>query len=101
MLVLAHRPFATVQPYAEVGPIFLCAEDCPCGDGADLPAFLTAPQYILRGYSADERIIYGTGAVVPTQEIPLRAAELLARPEVAFLHVRSATNNCYHCRIER
>ncbi|MEZ5798415.1 MAG: DUF1203 domain-containing protein [Paracoccaceae bacterium] len=38
---------------------------------------------------------------MPTQEIPLRAAELLARPEVAFLHVRSATNNCYHCRIER
>ena len=28
MLVLAHRPFATVQPYAEVGPVFLHAEPC-------------------------------------------------------------------------
>ena len=26
MLVLAHRPFTTPQPYAESGPIFLCAD---------------------------------------------------------------------------
>jgi Protein of unknown function (DUF1203) len=101
VLVLAHRPFVTVQPYAELGPIFLCGEPCEAGGGAELPAFLTASQYILRGYSSDERIIYGTGAVVPTGEIPARAAALFDRPEVAFLHVRSATNNCFHCRIER
>ena len=101
VLVLAHRPFASVQPYAELGPIFLCGEDCMAGGGEALPAFLTAPQYILRGYSAEERILYGTGAVVPTADIPARAAALFDRPEVAFLHVRSASNNCYHCRIER
>lgn len=101
VLVLAHRPFVTVQPYAELGPIFLCGEDCAAGGGTELPAFLTSPQYILRGYSDDERILYGTGAVVPTGEIPARAAALLERPEVAFLHVRSASNNCFHCRIER
>jgi Protein of unknown function (DUF1203) len=101
VLVLAHRPFATVQPYAELGPVFLCGEECAMGGGEALPAFLTAEQYILRGYSADERIIYGTGAVVPTGEIPARAAALFERPEVAFLHVRSASNNCYHCRIDR
>lgn len=28
MLVLAHRPFPQTQPYAETGPVFLCAEDC-------------------------------------------------------------------------
>ena len=28
-LILAHRPFATQNPYAETGPIFLCADDCP------------------------------------------------------------------------
>ena len=26
---------------------------------------------------------------------------LLERPEVAYLLLRSATNNCYQCRIER
>lgn len=28
MLVMAHRPFPTLQPYAELGPIFLCADAC-------------------------------------------------------------------------
>ena len=101
VLILAHRPFVSVQPYAELGPIFLCGEECAAGGGPDLPEFLAAPQYILRGYSADERIVYGSGAVVPTAEIPARAAALFETPGIAFLHVRSATNNCFHCRIER
>jgi hypothetical protein len=101
MLVLAHRPFETVQPYAEVGPVFLCADDCPRGGGADLPAMLASPDYILRGYDADERIVYGTGGVVPRDRIAARAAEILADPAVAFVHVRSARNTCYQCRIQR
>jgi len=28
MLILAHRPFPDLQPYAETGPIFLCADTC-------------------------------------------------------------------------
>lgn len=101
MLVLAHRPFATVQPYAEIGPVFLCAEDCPPGGGTDLPVMMTSPDYILRGYGADERIVYGTGGVVETSKIRARAAELLADPQVTFVHVRSARNNCFQCRVER
>lgn len=31
MLVLAHRPFPNPQPYAEIGPIFLCASSCAAG----------------------------------------------------------------------
>ena len=28
MLILSHRPFPSAQPYAETGPVFLCAEEC-------------------------------------------------------------------------
>ncbi len=101
MLVLAHRPFTTLQPYAEVGPLFLCGDECPQGGGGDLPAMLSSPDYIVRGYCADERILYGTGGVVPTAAIPARAAELLADPRVAFVHIRSAKNNCFQCRMDR
>ncbi len=101
VLVLAHRPFPARQPYAETGPIFLCASPCARGGGSDLPEILTAPDYILRGYGADDRIVYGTGAVIPTENITARAGELLADPRVAYVHVRSARNNCYQCRIER
>lgn len=101
MLVLAHRPFPAPQPYAEVGPIFLCADACEAGGGEALPGMLGSPDYIVRGYGADDRIVYGTGGVVATDAIPARAAELFADDRVAYVHVRSARNNCYQCRIER
>lgn len=101
MLVLAHRPFPAPQPYAEVGPIFLCADPCERGGGEALPAMLASPDYIVRGYGADDRIVYGTGGVVATEAIAARAADLLADPHVAYVHVRSARNTCYQCRIDR
>ena len=100
-LIVAHRPFEALNPYTETGPIFICAEECEAG-GPEFPSpFLQSAQYIVRGYSADERIIYGTGVVVPTTDIEARCRELLAQPEVAFIHIRSASNNCFHCRVER
>jgi hypothetical protein len=101
MLILAHRPFRAPQPYAEIGPIFLCAERCEAGGGTALPAMLASSDYIVRGYGADDRIVYGTGGVVATAAIPVRAEELLADPRVAYLHVRSARNTCYQVRIDR
>lgn len=102
MLILAHRPFPAPQPYAETGPIFLCAEPCAPWEGAGLPPVLTtSPTYLIRGYGAEDRIVYGTGAVVAMAETPARAAALFADPAVRYVHVRSASNNCYQCRIDR
>jgi len=101
MLVLAHRPFPQPQPYAETGPIFLCADPCFAGGSPDLPAMLASTDYILRGYGADNRIVYGTGAVVATEAITAEAAARLADPRVAYVHIRSARNNCFQCRIDR
>jgi hypothetical protein len=101
MLVLAHRPFPAPQPYAELGPIFLCADPCDAGGGAGQLEMLASPEYIVRGYGMDDRIVYGTGGVVATGMIPARAETLFADPRVAYLHVRSARNNCYQCRIDR
>lgn len=101
MLILAHRPFPALQPYAECGPIFLCAEACARGGGATLPAMLTSPDYILRGYGADDRIVYGSGAVVPTAALIAEAEARLANPAIRYLHIRSARNNCFQCRVER
>lgn len=101
-LIVAHRPFGGLNPYAETGPLFVCADDCARGGGAALPAaMLTAATYLLRGYSRDERIVYGSGGVVPTGEISARCAALFAQDEIAAVHVRSATNNCYFFRVER
>jgi hypothetical protein len=102
MLILSHRPFPAPQPYAETGPIFLCAELCDApADRAGAPEILASPDYILRGYGADNRIVYGTGAVVPVTRLHEEAEVRLADPRVAYLHLRSARNNCYQLRIDR
>ena len=65
MLVLAHRPFPSQQPYAETGPIFLCAEECDRHLVRETPEILTcSPDYLVKGYSAEDRIVYGTGKIV-------------------------------------
>jgi len=103
MLILAHRPFPDLHPYAETGPIFLCADTCDRHeDDGDLPPILaTSPDYLLKGYSAADRIVYGTGRIVASADIPAYAAEVFEREDVAYIHVRSARNNCYQARIDR
>jgi hypothetical protein len=49
----------------------------------------------------EERIIYGTGEVVQIDEMSGQIAPLPARLQVAFIHVRSATNNCYQRQVRR
>jgi len=102
VLVLAYRPFPELQPYAETGPIFLHKKACERYAAEEiLPPVLSAPDYIVRGYGANDRIVYGSGAVTPTDKIAARAEELLAREDIAYVHVRSARNNCYQCRIDK
>ncbi|MCZ4092857.1 DUF1203 domain-containing protein [Sinorhizobium psoraleae] len=100
-LVLAYRPFPSVQAYAETGPIFLHADECPAHDRNSLPPILASSKdYLLRGYGSDDRIVYGTGGVVAVERLAERAEELLALADVAYVHVRSAKYNCYQCRVE-
>jgi len=101
-LIVAHRPFAGLNPYTETGPIFIVAETRAAATPShDLPATLYAPSYIVRGYGADERILYGTGRVVPTGAVIDACDALLQQPAVAFVHIRSASNNCFTVRVER
>lgn len=101
-LIVAHRPFDGLNPYAETGPIFVSAD---AAEGAspsyEPPETMNAGQYIVRGYNREERILYGTGAVTPTGRVIQACQSLLERDDVAFVHIRSASNNCFTCRVER
>jgi len=103
MLILAYRPFATVQPYAEQGPIFLHARQCIRHEETAKPPsmFLEWEHLLIRGYTRNERIKYGTGKMVKTQSLAEECAVILSDNEIDFVHVRSASNNCYQCRVER
>ncbi|SPJ26819.1 DUF1203 domain-containing protein [Falsiruegeria mediterranea] len=102
ILILAHLPFDGTHPYAETGPIFLCADACERHTGDEMPEVLiTSPDYLIKGYGADDRIVYGTGAVEPPPQIKEAVERIFARSDVAYIHVRSSRNNCYQARIDR
>lgn len=103
MLVLSHRPFENINPYAEIGPVFLCADACSRHpDSNDLPLmFTTWEQTLIRGYNTEGRIVYGSGSVIPMSDVKQHAVTLFEDDKIVFLHMRSASYNCYQCRIER
>ncbi|WP_136634323.1 DUF1203 domain-containing protein [Pseudooceanicola onchidii] len=103
-LILAHRPFATLHPYAECGPIFLCGDDCAAWQAApdSLPPVLKGrDSFLVKGYHPTERIAYGTGATVPADQLSATITAILARADVAFADIRSSRNNCYQARAVR
>ncbi len=101
MLIAAARPFSSLGPYAETGPIFLC-KDCAqyAGDGL-APVLAHRDAVLLKAYGADERILYGTGQITASEDIEAYCAKLFARDDVSFVDTRSQTNNCFLARITR
>ena len=101
MLILAHRPFRALHAYAELGPIFLCAQDCErhC-ESSGIPDLYHDRELMIRGYDHNERIVYGTGKVIDMISIEIETDHLFNSADLAFIHVRSPTNNCFHFRIE-
>ena len=89
----AHRPFPAPQPYAEQGPIFLHAKACPRHEGGGaVPSMLGEPTlHRARLLQGNDRIVYGSGQIVPTGEIPFAAAAMFEDPRIAYIHVRSAS----------
>jgi len=56
---------------------------------------------LLKAYGVNNRIIYGTGQITPTDEIEGYAGALFSDPKVAYVDARSASNNCFTLRITR
>lgn len=101
MLTFAHRPFPAPQPYAETGPIFLCADCEQAEAGSDLPpAVACRPEFLVKPYGEDHRI-HTVGKIVASAGLQGHCSDLLADPTIAYVDLRSAVNNCFICRVTR
>lgn len=103
MLILAYRPFDALQPYAEVGPVFLHADECERHEeSAGIPdMFQHWGTLLVKGYGDNNRIQYHSFRHIPGTEMQAQCEEMLEDASVEYLHVRTSQYNCFQCRIER
>lgn len=101
VILLAHKPFETSQPYAETGPIFVHEHACaPYNEPHLYPAEFPHSAVVLRGYSSDDRIV-DAQAVGRIRTVESAIAGMFETAEVAYIHARNLGYGCYMFRIDR
>ena len=57
--------------------------------------------YLIRGYDAQDRIVYGSGQVTKTAQIELAIKNGFSNSTIDYYHMRSASNNCFQAKVTR
>ena len=79
----------------------MCDVEGPAPDG-DFPQVLTlSDSYLIKGYTAEERILYGIVQVVPQGDLQAEIAARRDNPDLAFVDIRSARNTRWLVRARR
>jgi hypothetical protein len=100
--LIAYRPFPWDGVYAEVGPVFVHADDCggyPETETGSYPAGFRHRQQISRAYGHDRTIV--DSRIVEGADAESALAELLARPDVDFVHSRNVAYGCFMFVVQR
>lgn len=96
VLLIVYTPPGTRGAYAERGPVFIHAE--PCGGYLTpdrYPPALSHRQQVVRAYNRDGQIADGIVASDGEQAMTI-ISDLLARPDVALVHLRNVGYGCYN-----
>lgn len=101
VILMAYTPPGTSGPYAERGPVFIHAEPC---DGYltpdQYPPGLRHRQQVVRAYNHDGQIVDGILAEDGDRAMTI-INDLLARPDVALVHLRNVGYGCYNYAVRR
>ena len=101
LLLLAYTPPGTRGAYAERGPVFIHAEPCGGYLAPDrYPPGLSHRQQVVRAYNQDGQIADGVLVSDGTHATTV-IGELLARPDVALVHLRNVGYGCYNFAVRR
>ena len=101
VLLIAYTPPGTRGAYAERGPVFIHAEPCDGYLTPDrYPPGLRHRQQVVRAYGKDGRIADGV-LVNDGQHAMTVIGDLLARPDVAVVHLRNVGYGCYNFAVRR
>ncbi len=101
VLLIAYTPPGTGGPYAERGPVFIHADRCEGYPSPHrYPPELSHRQQVVRAYDHHGRIADGIVAGNGEQATAI-IQEMLARPDVALVHLRNVGYGCYNCAVRR
>lgn len=99
VLLMSYTPPGTAGPYAERGPVFVHADPCPGYLSPTVsPPGLRHRQQVVRAYDHQGRIADGVLAEDGDHAMTV-IRELLARPDVALVHLRNVGYGCYNCTV--
>lgn len=98
--LIGYRPSDLGGPYAETGPVFVHAEECPGYlEPTAYPEGFRTRRQIFRAYGPDGRIV--DAEIVEGTDAEAAIERMLARPEVDRIDSRNVTYGCYMFRVAR
>jgi hypothetical protein len=100
LILFAYRPFEAAGPYAEVGPVFIHADECaPYADASAFPPAFSDRALTLRAYD-DRRHIAAAEVAAPGAAVAA-ITRMLADERVRSVHVRNPAWGCFSFAVER
>jgi hypothetical protein len=99
-IVFAYKPFDFEGPYAEIGPVYVHAQECRrYSETARFPSDFGLRVLTMRGYNDEHRI---EAAELSSSGDPESSiASLFANDRVCFIHVRNPAWGCYDFQVDR
>jgi hypothetical protein len=96
--LICYTPWTEPSPWAEAGPVFVHYRRCAGYDATDeYPGEFLASRSILNPFDHTGARAYDHITFLrPEDDHEAAVRAVLAEPNVAFLHVRSATAGCFH-----
>lgn len=104
-LLISHSPFAVDNAFNQPGPIFIHKNDVePYSDIHRFPPEIKADKesfhLTLIGYNKKQMMVFTQ--LVGDDDVDLLIPKIFEeRPNVEYLHARSAEASCFICKIER
>ena len=96
LVAFTYDPIRDTEDLPLPGPVFVHARSCaPYTDTATYPARLGRSGLLLNCYGRGRRLVHAER--IAHADAGTTLGELLARPDVDYVHVRSATAGCYLC----
>jgi hypothetical protein len=101
--LICFTPWTAPSPWAEAGPVFVHHDACEgYADTHDYPeAFRESPSIVNPFDHAGARAYEHITFVEPHDDHEAAVRDVLAQPEVAYAHVRSATAGCFTFAVRR